>query len=280
MGTSSSEIQLSAREHALVAGGGAGSLRVEAWEELLVHVCERGETLEQRWRRVILALQLSVGALVVSAAGHLVPVLAEAFRIVLFLAVFATIVLVGVALLYRGQRVPGRLRRLDLALVRELRRARGGQDLYLAINTDDAGIGGAFLSGALDLDSDEVMVFAIGGKSGAVTLEVGLGTRREPIGDELEPSVSGITRLRAEEEAREGNPFSTLEMVALKEAHRLQRRWAKLERFAAGDNPMPEIQHVLAEHVELIEVDISALTAKAHVMPALRAVCESVGRRL
>jgi hypothetical protein len=278
MTASSTEIRLNAREHALIAGGGAGTLVVEEWERLLTQVVERGAAVERRWRTLMVGFQLAVGAVVVSAVGHLAPVLADAFRVVLFVAVFGVIALALPLMVLHRQRVSPRVGQLDLPLVRALKRLSPGGRLYLGLNIRRPPVGEAALTGALGLRERHGLVFAVGPASPTTTaVEVGVGTLQTAIGaNELDPSVSGLTAARAAEAAEEGNPFNTLEMVVLKEAHRMQRRWANVERFAARENPPPVIDEVLAERSTTRDLPVDRVPASV-VVDALRAVADEAG---
>ena len=263
---------LSAREQAMVRGGGAATLPVGEWHTLLSQVVSDHQSNKRSGARVSWLYKFGGGAALISALGHLAPApFSASFRVTLIGSVALCIVGLLLALRFRTSAIANRFERLELPLVNAFSRLNPEGHLYLAFSNESDKK--AFSSALFAFNDNRALLFSLSPQGLKKTqLEVGLVATRAI--DSQDPSVSGITRQAAALAQAEGNPFSSLEMVALREAHELQARWAKLERFSNQENAMPQIEEVLAEDVVTLSKAKEEVRA-SDVMNALK----SLGKR-
>lgn len=255
--------ELSDEQRVLIGGSGADSRRLEAWRALLDDLA----AFERARRGAVRQVSLAAVTLVLVSGGLFAAGLAGpssessppwmgAGALAAVLAVAASLY----ALVWKGRAVERHIERTTLPFLRALEEELGRDaTLYLALRTDGArparGDDVRWLEGAVALGDGSLLHF--GGRdvlepSGPRTWLRATWSR--PGGDvhphfvgEDDPSVSGLTRRVADEARKEGNPFTSMEMVALREAHGVKLQLLRLEAFAQQRVPPPPVGDVLGE---------------------------------
>lgn len=277
---------LTDEQRVLVSGRGADSRTLEAWRALLEDLVNF-ERVRRRGRFQLALLASGLGGI----AGAILSVAFVRIGTELpssglwwgggLVALLALLALGGEQTL-RRRRVEAHLERVTLPFLRSLETELGPDaTLYLSLRTDGARVERGedirWLEGAVALGDGTLLHF--GGRdvlepSGPRTWL--RATWSHPTGEVLahavgdnDPSVSGLTRRVAEEARREGNPFTSMEMIALREAHGVQLHLLRLEAFEQQRVPPPPVGEVLGEHSRGIEGGRGSAEVRADALEAL-----------
>lgn len=277
---------LSDEQRVLVSGRGADSKRLEAWRALLEDLVgferarRRGTKQATLLAVSLIALAGVLFALSFARAGGAADDSGLAWGG--SLAALAAVVAVACAVVLKGRSVESHVERVTLPFLQGLEKELGPEaTLYLALRTDGArpsrGEDVRWLEGAVALGDGSLLHF--GGRD---VLEPS-GTRAwlratwsRPTGDvhphsvgENDPSVSGLTRRVAEEAQREGNPFTSMEMIALREAHGVKLHLLRLEAFEQQRVPPPPVGEVLGEQSRGIDGGRASAEVRVEALEAL-----------
>jgi hypothetical protein len=251
--------RLNDEQRVLVGGRGADTRTVAEWRALLDGVARFGAVRRSAMRALVIvaALLLPLTALLVflSVAAR-VSTLGFALTLVPF-------ALVGGAWLWlRPRAVPTDIRTFSLPFLAALEGELGaGAQLWLSVRCvarageEDA----RWLEGAAELDEHLLLHFSARDvvEDGALVVWLRATVSRVAAVEahhagEDDPTASGMTRVAADEAAKTGNPFTSMEMLAIKTAHGIQLDLARLEAFGDLAVPPPPVGDVVGEATEKI----------------------------
>lgn len=287
--------ELTDEQRVLVCGRGADSRRLEAWRALLDDLvgferARRGGVRQAASAAVVLVVL--AGALFGVGVVRPDVVGGSALSWLGALAAALAVVAAAVASVLKGRAVESHVERVTLPFLRSLEQEVGRDaTLYLSLRTDGArpthGDDVRWLEGAVALGDGTLLHF--GGRdvlepSGPRAWLRATWSRpseeiQPHVVGEDDPSVSGLTRRVAEEARREGNPFTSMEMIALREAHGVKLQLLRLEAFEEQRVPPPPVGDVLGEQSRGVaggrasaDVNAAALLSLARAARDRRAV--------
>jgi hypothetical protein len=255
--------KLDDEQRVLVAGAGADTRDAREWTRMLEGVAAFDEAAAPARGRMLALAVASAFAAVGSVA--LVMFLEQRgddglryFSLPIAATGLALVSASGWAWL-KARYVSPHLRRVTLPLIRQLKDRFGeGADCYLSLSLErrpsDAGQH-AWLDGAMLMSKGRILHFKVrdlieGGNprcvASATVSDHGDGVETHSVGED-DPTASGMTREVAAEAEAGGNPFSSMEMLALKTAHGVQLELSRLEAFGAREVPPPPMGRVVSE---------------------------------
>ncbi len=255
---------LSDEQRVLVGGRGADARQLDAWRWLLEDI---GSYEHVRARAQKQALVGVVGLAVLTGAclalGLRPPFDLDETGYWLWGAALGGALwaaLVGVFVLLRRRAVERPLSSTVLPFLRALEEELGPErPLFLSLRLDGAraerGNDVRWLDGAVELADESLLHFGARDVAEPSGLRTWMRATWSRPTDELhplalegnDPTVSGLTRTVADEARRGGNPFTSGEMVALREAHGVQVQLLQLEAFEQQRTPPPPVGDVLGE---------------------------------
>lgn len=281
---------LSPEQRVLVAGRGADARTCGGWQALLDDVAgfegARRDALKIATPLLVVAGVVSLGLVGLGVArlldgGVAVGLALGAMGLVVFLAPFEL-------RRWLTQRRSGAvLEQLVLPFVTRLREELGeGTPLYLWLRLDEEPASQEspvrFFEGATQLPDGTLLHFgarevAENGRA-RCWLRATVSWATAPIEphalEDQSPTVSGITRAVAGRAEQEGNPFTSMEMLALREAHGIQRQLALLEAFEGQEVPPPPVGDVVGEASRPVDGGRDDPAVSAAVLLELRRAAE------
>lgn len=283
---------LTDEQRVLVHGRGADTRPLHAWRSLLEEVVAY-EAVRVRGAKHARWVAITLAVVTVALIGMALrpPLSLESARPWLWASGVSGVLLavaVDVLFVLRRRAVERHLSRTTLPFVRSLEEELGPEmPLYLSLRLD--GLKPTreqdvrWLEGAAQLPDGSLLHF--GGRD----VEEPSGTRTwlratwsqthhdvhtHVLGQD-DPTVSGLTRTVADEARREGNPFTSMEMVALREAHGVQVQLLRLEAFEEQRVPPPPVGDVRGEASRGITGGRSHDDVKADVLMELARAARS-----
>lgn len=286
--------RLTAEQRTLLGGRGADTRPLNAWRPLLDGLVRyEGVRASGASQAAWGAAMLGVVTAVCVGIALVPPFELEEARPFLWvggLTGVACAVVVDLALILRRRELERHLARMTLPFLRTLEDELGPDaQLYLSLRFDGAkperGDDVHWLDGAVQLRDGSLLHFSgrdVAEPSGARTWLRATWSRPEAevhphvLGDD-DPTVSGLTRTVADEARREGNPFTSMEMVALREAHGVQLDMLRLEAFEEQRVPPPPVGDVLGEASRGLPGGRDSSEVSAAVLEALVSEARAAG---